>query len=71
MTSSFKTVLPAALATFKLERGVTEPTAWVKVTTPVPALIVKSFAPSTVEAKVTALLVVFKTVLAPKVTAPV
>ena len=71
MTSSFKTVLPVALATFKLDRAVTEPTAWAKLTAPVPALIVKPYAPSTVEVNVTASLVVFKTVSAPKLTAPV
>ena len=73
MTSSFKTVLPVALAIFKLERAVPapEPTACLKVTAPVPALTVKPYVPSTVEVNVTASLVVFKTVSAPKVTAPV
>ena len=55
----------------KLESAEVEPTFPLKETLPVPVAVLKEKAPSTVEPKLTLLLLVLSVVLAPKITAPV
>ena len=66
-------VLVPVLFKFTVPSAVTDPTAPVKVTPPLPLLTVKLCAELflTVDAKVTKLSVVVNTLSAPKVTAPV
>ena len=65
--------MPAAfvLVTARLPSAVVPPTMPLKVTTPLPAVIVSACAPLTVLLKVTLLLVVASVLPAPIVTAPV
>ena len=63
--------MPLVLVTAKLLSAVLLPTVELKLTAPLPALIVSANAPLTVVLKLTALLVVASVLLAARVTAPV
>ena len=56
--------------TVREARGVVSPTTSVKVTAPLPTLSASPWGPSTVEPKLTLLLLVVSVALAPSVTAP-
>ena len=62
--------MPLVLVTAKLLSAVLLPTVELKLTAPLPALIVSANAPLTVVLKLTALLVVASVLLAARVTAP-